>query len=73
MGFKGGIRIKSKWIRFNLIHFDSTDSKELESPSYPGLLTRYEFHDFLAYSPVEHWQEEFREVQPDKTTIFVWR
>lgn len=55
------------------IHFDSIDHKEVESPSYPGLLTRYEFHDFIAYYPVEYWREEFREIQEDKTTVFIWR
>ena len=60
-------------LKLTPIYPDGIDSKELDSPSYPGLLTRYEFQDFLAYSPVEYWQEEFREVQPDKTTVFVWR
>jgi hypothetical protein len=60
-------------LKLTPIHLDGIDHDELESPSYPGLLTRYEFHDFLAYFPVEYWQEEFREVQADKTTVFVWR
>ena len=60
-------------LKLTPIYPDGIDSKELDSPSYPGLLTRYEFHDFLAYYTVEYWQEEFREVQPDKTTVFVWR
>ena len=60
-------------LKLTPIHLDGVDHDELESPSYPGLLTRYEFHDFLAYYPVEYWQEEFREVQADKTTVFVWR
>lgn len=55
------------------IHPDGIDHKEVESPSYPGLLTRYEFHDFIAYYPVEYWREEFREIQEDKTTVFIWR
>ena len=41
------------------IHPDGIDHKEVESPSYPGLLTRYEFHDFIAFYPVEFWGEEF--------------
>ena len=60
-------------LKLTPIHLDGIDHEGLESPSYPGLLTRYEFHDFLAYFPVEYWQEEFREVQADKTTVFVWR
>lgn len=60
-------------LKITLIHFDSIDHKEVESPSYPGLLTRYEFHDFIAYYPVEYWREEFREIQEDKTTVFIWR
>jgi len=60
-------------LKITPIHFDGIDHEELESPSYPGLLTRYEFHDFLAYYPIEYWREEFREVQEDKTTVFVWR
>jgi hypothetical protein len=60
-------------IKLTPIHTDGIDSSELESPSYPGLTTRYQFHDFIAYYPVEYWQEEFREVQEDKTTVFAWR
>ena len=70
---KEELGMSSEALKLTPIYPDGIDGKELESPSYPGLLTRYEFHDFLAYYTVEYWQEEFREVQPDKTTVFVWR
>ena len=70
---KEELRMSEDALKLTPIYPDGIDSKELDSPSYPGLLTRYEFQDFLAYYPVEYWQEEFREVQPDKTTVFVWR
>ncbi|AFZ11532.1 hypothetical protein Cri9333_0586 [Crinalium epipsammum PCC 9333] len=57
------------------IHFNGIDNEEKESPSYPGLKTRYLFWDFIAYLPVQYWQEEFVEGCEDdvKQTYFVWR
>lgn len=56
------------------IQFDSTEKEEKESPSYPGLVTRYLKTNFLA----RVWNEDFNpegyvEEQADKSTYFVWR
>ncbi len=72
---KEELKLSEEAIALTPIHFDGTDSEEKESPSYPGLVTRYEFHDFLAYFPIEFWQEEFVEGSDYdiKKTYFVWR
>ena len=56
------------------IQFDSTEREENESPSYPGLTTRYLKTNYTA----KVWHEDYRpegyvEKQKDKTTYFVWR
>lgn len=56
------------------IHFDSTDEEEKESPSYPGLVTRYIRTNYSA----RVWNEDYKpegyvEIQSDKSTYFVWR
>lgn len=52
---------------------DGEDYEEIESPSYPGLVTRYEFFDFIFYFPDEIWQDGFVEASVDKKTYFAWR
>lgn len=44
-----------------------------ESPSYPGLLTRYVFHAATAVLDAEAVMPQYEEVQPDKKTFFVWK
>lgn len=45
----------------------------LDGRSYPGLLSRYETYLFEVELTNEQYRAEgYREVQPDKTTIFVW-
>lgn len=56
------------------IQFDSTDTEESESPSYPGLTTRYLKTNYQA----RVWNEDYKlegyvEAQADKTTYFAWR
>ena len=56
------------------IQFDSIEKEENESPSYPGLLTRYLKLNYQA----RVWDEDYKpegyvEKQKDKTTYFVWR
>jgi predicted NUDIX family NTP pyrophosphohydrolase len=42
------------------------------SNSFPGLFTSYETHLFDAEMPVSLYRDEYTEVQPDKTSFFVW-
>lgn len=48
--------------------------EEEESPSYPGLLTRYIKHKWQVFlSPELVKPEGYVEIQSDKSTYFVWR
>jgi len=50
------------------------NAEESESPSYPGLLTRYVRHKYDVFIEPEAYKAEgYVEVQDDKTTYFVWR
>jgi hypothetical protein len=45
-----------------------------ESTSYPGLFTMYTTHTFITYLPEWFFRPEgYVEVQPDKSTYFVWK
>lgn len=72
---KEELGLSDEAIALTSIHFDSVHSEEKESPSYPGLVTRYDFYDFLAYFPIKFWQHEFVEGSNDdvKRTYFTWR
>lgn len=54
---------------------DGTQQEEKESPSYPGLLSRYIFHDFIAQLPPHLHQDEYVEGCNDdvKRTYFTWK
>jgi len=43
-----------------------------ESPSYPGLETRYVFGDFSVELPGQLWQREFVAIEDYSTTYFGW-
>ncbi|MDO8520646.1 MAG: NUDIX domain-containing protein [bacterium] len=44
-----------------------------DSPSYPGILSEYTKHEVdVLIASSEYKAEGYREVQPDKTTHFVW-
>lgn len=47
--------------------------EEKESPSYPGLVTRYVFHAALVVLKADVVLPRYEEIQPDKKTVFVWR
>jgi hypothetical protein len=49
------------------------DQAEKESPSYPGLWSRFTRHRAIAYLPQHLCHEQYVEHQVDKTTVFVWR
>jgi hypothetical protein len=50
------------------------NTKSLTSPSYPGLLTEFLIHDMRTNLPDSAYRRDgYVEVQPDKTTYFVWR
>jgi hypothetical protein len=72
---KEELGMSSEAIALTPIRPGGIDTEEKESPSYPGLVTQYQFHDFIAYYPIEFWQEEFVEESDDdvKKTYFVWR
>ncbi|HEY9910169.1 MAG TPA: hypothetical protein V6D18_21450 [Thermosynechococcaceae cyanobacterium] len=44
-----------------------------QSPSYPGLPSRYHTFGFRLDLPEALYQPEYREVQPDKVTVFRWQ
>lgn len=49
------------------------DQEEMFSPSFPGLLTQYFFHRYLAVLDSEQYVAAgYVEEQPDKNTYFVW-
>jgi hypothetical protein len=49
-------------------------SEERESPSYPGLMTRYEFYDFQWDMPEKHYLEEgYTADEGDCITFFNWK
>ena len=51
-----------------------TESLDKESPSYPGLRSKYKAHFFEAeLFGNQIKQEGYQEVQPDKTTFFIWQ
>lgn len=53
--------------------FLRTENQDIESPSYPGLATRYESNFFEIYlSHAQHNPDGYQEKQPDKTTYWVW-
>lgn len=53
--------------------FVSTESKTLDSPSCPGLMSEYISHKFQITLNDSHYKPEgYVEVQNDKSTYFVW-
>jgi hypothetical protein len=72
---KEELGLSDEAIALTQIEFDGVATEEKESPSYPGLATRYEFYDFKAYFPIKFWQEEFVEGSDDdvKKTYFTWK
>ena len=49
-------------------------TEERESPSYPGLLTRYEFYDFQWDMPERHYcPEGYKADEGDCITFFEWK
>lgn len=43
-----------------------------DSPSYPGLLSRFMNFFFSLHLGDDEYRDEYREIQPDKVTIFRW-
>lgn len=61
-------------IEIHFIQSDSADEKESESPSYPGLMTRYVINHFTTKINGENYKPEgYLERQNDKTTYFIWK
>ena len=57
------------------IGFDKTGSEDVDrdSPSFPGLRTQYRAHHYnVTLIGDQIHKEGYKEVQPDKTTYFVW-
>lgn len=51
-----------------------TEEETKTSPSYPGLSTEYLRHEMMTTISEEDFRKDgYTEVQPDKTTYFVWR
>lgn len=51
-----------------------TEEETKTSPSYPGLSTEYLRHEMATtISEADFREDGYAEVQPDKTTYFVWR
>ena len=51
-----------------------TDEEIKDSPSYPGLQTKYVRHYFETELDGKQFKPEgYTETQPDKTTFFVWK
>jgi len=44
-----------------------------DSSSYPGILSIYELHTIKVDLKAEYFQDEYREVQATKTTVFKWK
>lgn len=47
--------------------------EDKESPSYPGLMTRYVKRSAVVYLDESAVKPEYVEIQLDKKTVFVWR
>lgn len=57
-------------INFNKIRLEDLDR---ESPSFPGLRTQYRVHCYgVTLTGGQIRKDGYKEVQPDKTTYFVW-
>jgi hypothetical protein len=58
----------------NDIQVMETEEETKTSPSYPGLSTEYRRHKMkITISEKDFLEDGYTEVQPDKTTYFVWR
>jgi 8-oxo-dGTP pyrophosphatase MutT (NUDIX family) len=54
--------------------YEGESGRTLESPSYPGLTSRYVNHKFTAILRADQFRPEgYIEVQDDKSTYFVWQ
>ena len=55
------------------IEFVETVLEENESPSYPGLISRYKIHKFKADLSESAYKNEYIEKGKNKKTFFVWQ
>ena len=62
-----------KTSQFSFMTDPCHEVEEKESPSYPGLLTRYITYSATAYLDYDAVRDTYVEVQEDKKTVFVWK
>lgn len=59
--------------QFSIMVDPSFEVENKESPSYPGLASRYILYSAMAYIDKSAVKPEYIEVQADKKTVFIWR
>jgi hypothetical protein len=56
------------------MHYNGESGRTVESPSYPGLTSRYINHKFTTFLSADQFRPEgYIEVQDDKSTYFIWQ
>jgi hypothetical protein len=59
--------------KFDVLTPVRTTTTMEESPSYPGILSKYSSHELgIVIDPTEYREEGYTEIQTDKTTYFIW-